>query len=277
LTNQIRWPLLNDVKPSDDARKGYVYVTDYDTVKPKYHLILKTLVGEKRMSYEADLEALKKAVMEGDAEASKKIAEKISSSTLDPVSVIEEKLVPAMKIVGEKFENGEYFLTQLMLAGEAMKAATKILTSKISQEMKDEFKRRKKGIAVTGTVSGDIHDIGKNLLVTLLEVNGFTVYDLGVDVDSMAFIEKAKEVNADIICVSALMTSSLPAQKEVIDFLVAQGLRDNFLIMVGGGLTSKEWAESIGADGWAPTAVEAVRVAEELMERRTHMKEKGAK
>jgi len=181
-----------------------------------------------------------------------------------------------MKIVGEKFESGEYFLTHLMLAGEAMKVATKILTSKISQEKRDELERRKKGIVVAGTVKGDIHDIGKNLLIALLEANGFTVYDLGVDVDSMAFIEKAKAVGADIICMSALLTSSIPAQKEVIDFLVAQGLRDKFLIMVGGGLTSKEWAESIGADGWAPTAVEAVRVAEKLIEqRRAHMKEGG--
>jgi corrinoid protein of di/trimethylamine methyltransferase len=223
-------------------------------------------VVKKEASHEATLAAFKRAIIEGDVEASKKFAEEISRAGLDPISVIETQLVPAMKVVGEKFESGEYFLTHLMLAGEAMKAATNILTSKVSQEMRDKLESRKKGTVVVGTVKGDIHDIGKNLVVSLLEANDFAVYDLGVDVDPMVFLEKAQEVSADIICLSALMTSTLPAQKEVMEFLVARGLRSKYLVMVGGGLTSKEWANSIGADGWAQTAVEAVRVAQQLVD-----------
>lgn len=217
------------------------------------------------MPYEAILEELKKAIINGDVEASKKFAEEILKVGLDPVLVISTELCPTMRIVGEKFESGEFFLPQLILAGEAMKSATRILTSKISQKTRDELERIKKGTVVIGTVSGDIHDIGKNMVIAMLETNDFVVHDLGVDVDSMKFLEKAREVNADIICLSALLTSTRPAQKEVIELLTAMGSRDKYIVMVGGGATSREWAESIGADGWAETAVEAVRVAEQLI------------
>jgi len=118
---------------------------------------------------------------------------------------------------------------------------------------------------VSGTVKGDIHELGKNILVALLRANGFEVYDLGVDVATSRFIEEAEKVNADIIALSALMSSTLGGQKDVIDYLKETGKRKRFVVMVGGGPTTKDWASEIGADGYAETATEAVKVALELV------------
>jgi methanogenic corrinoid protein MtbC1 len=149
------------------------------------------------------------------------------------------------------------------MAAEAMQAALSILLPKISKE-----KVMRKGLVVSGTVKGDIHDIGKNILVAMLRANGFEVYDLGVDVPTSKFIEEAEKVGADIITLSALMASTLGGQKDVIDYLKAMGKRDKFIIMVGGGPTTKEWADEIGADGYAETASEAVKLALELIEKK---------
>ena len=128
-----------------------------------------------------------------------------------------------------------------------------------------EEKIVKKGTVVSGTVKGDIHDIGKNILVALLRANGFDVYDLGVDVPTSKFIEEAQKVNADIITLSALMSSTIGGQQDVIDYLRETGKRDKFIVMVGGGPTTREWVEEIGADGWAETATEAIKLASELI------------
>jgi len=212
------------------------------------------------------VERLRQSIIDCDEEKAKEVANKILRVGMDPVKAVEEGISPAAKVVGERFEKGEYFLTHLMLAGEAMKSASEILMRGISEEKKEEMKSKRIGTAVVATVSGDIHDIGKNILVLLLTVNGFTVYDLGKDVDSMTIIEKAREVEADIIALSALMTTTMPAQKEVIDILKAMGIRNNFIVMVGGGSTTKEWAEEIGADEWAETAEKAVTLARKLIE-----------
>lgn len=214
------------------------------------------------------IEMLKGSIINCDEEKAKAAAEKILAAGIDPVRAVNEGISPAAKIVGEKFEKGEYFLTHLMLAGEAMKAATEILMSKISEEEKERITSKRVGSVVLATVSGDIHDIGKNIFGLLLSVNGFKVYDLGKDVDSMTIVEKARETNADIIALSALMTTTMPAQKEVIDLLKAMGIREKFIVMVGGGSTTKEWAEEIGADGWAETAEEAVSLAKQLIEKK---------
>ena len=181
---------------------------------------------------------------------------------------MERELLPAMKSVGEKFEKGEYFLTDLMSAADAMKAASRVLTSRIEQESKGKVTISKIGKVVIGTVSGDIHDIGKNIVTLLLEVNGFDTHDLGKDVDSMKFIERAAEVQADIIALSALMTTTKPAQKEVTDLLNEMKLRKKYIVMVGGAPTSNAWAEEIKADGWAETAEQGVRVAQRLIKGR---------
>jgi trimethylamine corrinoid protein len=221
------------------------------------------------MSREVMFEKLAEAVVNGDEETAKKVSEEIVKSGADRLEVIEKYLSPAMKRVGEKFEKGEYFLTNLMLSAEAMKSATRVLTADLDKEARGRLKGETKGIVVIGTVDGDIHDIGKNILSLLLQANGFEVHDLGRDVSTMNFVDKAQEVNASMIALSSLMTTTRPAQKDVVDLLKAMGLRNKYVVMVGGAPTTNEWAEEIGADGWAETAEEAVRVAEKIVKERT--------
>jgi len=215
------------------------------------------------MPNEVNFEKLVDAVVAGDEEAARKTSEEIVESGADPIKVIENYLSPAMKRVGERFESGEYFLTNLMLSAEAMKVATAILTAKLGKEARGKLKGEK-GVVVIGSVAGDIHDIGKNILSLLLQANSFEVHDLGRDVPAMTFVETAKEVNARIIALSSLMTTTRPAQKDVIDVLNGMGLRKRFLVIVGGAPTTKEWAEEIGADYWAETAEEGVRVIQAI-------------
>jgi len=215
------------------------------------------------MPDEVNFEKLVDAVVAGDEEAARKTSEAIVKSGADPIGVIERYLSPAMKRVGEKFESGEYFLTNLMLSAEAMKAATAILTASLGKEARGKL-RGEKGVVVIGSVAGDIHDIGKNILSLLLQANSFEVHDLGRDVPSMTFVEAAQQVNARIIALSSLMTTTRPAQKDVIDVLNGMGLRKRFLVIVGGAPTTKEWAEEIGADYWAETAEEGVKVIQAI-------------
>ncbi|MEM3641222.1 MAG: corrinoid protein [Candidatus Bathyarchaeia archaeon] len=212
---------------------------------------------------EEDFSELKEAIVTGDSNKAKECAYKVLKNGLDPINAIEKGLMKASKEVGEKFDKLEIFLPELMMAAEAMQAALNVLLPMIPKE-----KVPKKGVIVSGTVKGDIHDIGKNILVALLRANGFEVHDLGVDVPTLKFIEEAERVGADIITLSALMSSTLGGQKDVIDYLKASGKRDKFIIMVGGGPTTKEWAEEIGADGYAETASEAVKVALELIKKK---------
>jgi methanogenic corrinoid protein MtbC1 len=181
---------------------------------------------------------------------------------------MEKELFPAIMSVGEKFEKGEYFLTDLMSAADAMRAASRVLGGAIRAESKGKMMSAGIGKVVIGTVAGDIHDIGKNIVALLLEVNGFETVDLGKDVESMKFIERATEAEANIMALSALMTTTKPAQREVMDLVKEMGLRDKFLFMIGGAPTTSEWAEQIGADGWAETAEQGVKLAQELIKTR---------
>jgi len=212
-------------------------------------------------------EKLAEAVVNGDEDTAKKMAEEIAKSGANPLEVIEKYLSPAMKRVGEKFEKGEYFLTNLMLSAEAMKAATGVLTANLDKDAKGKLKSEK-GVVVIGSVAGDIHDIGKNILSLLLQANGIEVHDLGRDVPSMSFVEKARDANAGVIALSALMSTTRPGQKDVIDVLEGMGLRNRFSVIVGGGSTTKEWAEEIGADYWAETAEEGVKVIQTIIKER---------
>ena len=220
------------------------------------------------MSLETLNERLKEFVISGKEEDAEKTAIEILKAGADPLEVVEKTLSSAMKLVGEKFERGEYFVPELLCAAAATEVAVRVLTGEMKEESKEKLKARKIGKVIIGTVSGDIHDIGKNILALLLEANGFDIYDLGRDVDSMKFIEKGTEVQADIIALSALMTTTRPAQKEVIEFLNEMGLRGEYIVMVGGAPTSKEWADQIGADGWAETAEQGVRLAQTLIRKR---------
>jgi len=212
------------------------------------------------LSKEELFKKLSEAVIACDSQAVVEAAKQVIEKGIDPVEAIEKGLSKGAITVGEKFDKMEIFLTGLMMAADAMKAGMGILLPQISKE-----KIVKKGTVVSGTVKGDIHDIGKNILIALLRANGFDVYDLGADVPTSKFIEEAEKVNADIITLSALMSSTIGGQKDVIDYLKETGKREKFIVMVGGGPTTREWVEEIGADGWAETATEAIKLASELI------------
>jgi corrinoid protein of di/trimethylamine methyltransferase len=179
-----------------------------------------------------------------------------------PLEIIENGLLPGLNTIGEQFENEEIFLPELMQSAMIVQAAMEILHPEIK---KTGATLKKKGVVVLGTVKGDVHSIGKNILKLLMETSGFDVYDLGVDVDPFALIRKADEVNADIIALSALLTTTLVGQKDVIEALEEQGTRDKYKVMVGGGAVTQEWADKITADGYAENAYGAVEKASELV------------
>jgi corrinoid protein of di/trimethylamine methyltransferase len=215
----------------------------------------------------SEFKKLSEAIIAGDREAAIKVANEIVEKGLDAVEAIEKGLMVGAKEVGEKFDRLEIFLPELMMSADAMQAALNVLLPQIPKG-----KIPRKGIVVCGTVKGDIHDIGKNVFAAMLRANGFEVYDLGIDVPASKFIEEAEKVGADIIALSALMTSTMGEQKDVIDYLKAMGKRDKFIVMVGGGPVTRQWAEEIGADGYGETASEGVNVALKLIEERRRVK-----
>jgi corrinoid protein of di/trimethylamine methyltransferase len=206
------------------------------------------------------LDALKAAIIaldEGEAVAA---AEKVVATGIDPQLAIRYAIAAAAVTVGEKFDCGEYFLPQLVISGDLMDVVTKILEKNIPTA-----NLQKKKIIIIGTVQADVHSVGKNLVSTMLKAGGFQVVDLGVDVPSATFIEKAKDMNADMIALSSLLTTTMPYQREVIDDLASMGIRDRFKVMIGGGPVTKEYAHKIGADAYGRDAIEAVDVAKKLL------------
>lgn len=209
------------------------------------------------------LKELRDAIADLDAEAAVAAAKRAVEKGVDPIVAIEHGLALGMQEVGDKFETGEYFLSHLMMAGEAMNAALKVL--RIEPQAMGTLK---KGTVVIGTVKGDIHSIGKDIVASLLRARGFEVHDLGVDVPTSQFLEAAENFGADIIMASALMTTTLPGQKELINFLEQRKAREKFIVLIGGGATTQQWAEEIRADGWAKSALKAVELAIKLLEKR---------
>src|SRR5271157_3254280 len=202
------------------------------------------------------------SIIDGDSDAAVALAEQSVSSGLDPLQAISEGFVVGVNKVGESFAAGQAFLPELVMAGEAMKAAVATL----EPEMKKRGAERKMlGKVVLATVEGDIHEIGKTLVGTMLSSSGFEVFDLGVDASPDKIIGKALEVNADIIGMSALLTTTMVKQREVIETLEKEGLRGRFKVMVGGAPVTRDWFKSIKADGYSEDAVGAVRVAKQLM------------
>ena len=208
---------------------------------------------------------LSEAVVNGDQTSIKTFAEEALKAGIDPLDAIENGLSSGMKIVGNRFMNGELFLPEMLMAADAFNAAMEVFKPAIRAGKKQ---LKSSGKVVLATVKGDIHAIGKNIVATVLETNGFEVVDLGVDQPSLEIIEQAKKNSADIIALSALMTTTMPGQKEVIDMLTELGLRERFLVVVGGGPVNREWAEEIGADGYGENAFEAVEVMSKIMSRR---------
>ncbi|KUO42453.1 MAG: hypothetical protein APU95_00710 [Hadesarchaea archaeon YNP_N21] len=209
------------------------------------------------------LEKLANAVITGDVDEARKVAEEALKANVDPLEAIKNGLAKGMDVIGKKFHNFEVFLPEVMLAADAMKAGIEILRPYLSAE---SAAKMSKGKVVIGTVFGDIHDIGKNLVAAMLEAAGFEVYDLGTDCPSTKFVEKAEEVKADIIAMSSLMVTSMFYQKEVVDFLKDAGEREKYWVMVGGGPVTPEWAKEIGAEGYGRFADDAVEVAKTLIE-----------
>jgi corrinoid protein of di/trimethylamine methyltransferase len=211
------------------------------------------------------IENLKQAIIDGDQDSARLISEELLGEGLDPLMTIEECVYPAVSVVGERFEKGEYFLTELILSAEAMKSAVAVLMNKIDGGNTGQG-LGKKGTILLGTVKGDVHEIGKNLVATMLRVNGFDVHDIGKDVPNTEFFEQAKAVKADIIGLSALMTNTMQNQREVINYFKEKKIK-SFRIVVGGAPTSQDWANEIGADGWAPDAPSSVALAERVLKK----------
>lgn len=212
------------------------------------------------MSKEELLKQAAQAVVDADHDAAVAVAKKAIEEGVDPIEMINQGFSEGMAQVGELFDTGEMFLPELIIASDAMVAAVNILETAMPGEGREE----KLGVVVLGTIEGDVHDIGKGIMATMLRVYGFEVHDLGRDVPIKSFVEKAKEVNADIVGSSALMTTTQVGQKTLEQALKDAGLRDRVKTMVGGAVVTQRWADKIGSDLYAENATEAVIKMKEL-------------
>jgi len=217
------------------------------------------------MGRERILASLATAVIEGDEDLARENAQQALQAQMDPLEAVDEGLAKGMAVVGERFEGGEAYLPDLLMAAEAFKAAMDVLQPEIEAQQKH---LAKKGTVLIGTVKGDLHNIGKNIVSTVLGTNGFEVVDIGVDNSALTFIEQAEKARVDVIALSSLMTTTMPAQREVIEVLQEMNLRDKYLVIVGGGPVTQVWADDVGADGYGESAVQAVELVEQLLERR---------
>ncbi|HEY4691457.1 MAG TPA: corrinoid protein [Anaerolineae bacterium] len=206
--------------------------------------------------------AMRQAIVDGDAEQAEALARQSLEQNIDPLAAINQGYVQGIDYVGEQFGAGEMFLPDLMLAAEAMQKALAVLEPEMARR---GTQRQVLGKVVIGTVKGDIHEIGKNLVATMLSAGGFQVYDLGVDVPYATFAEKAREVGADIVGVSALLTTTMTGQRSVIEALDEMGLRPRVKVLVGGAPVTRGWATEIGADGYSEDAMGAVALAKKLV------------
>jgi len=204
---------------------------------------------------------LTKAVLEGDFDAVPTLCREATDAGLEPMAIINEGMAPGARQAGIKFSNGEYFLPQLVLAGEAMNAGLEVLLPLITTEAQAQAK----GTIVIGSVEGDVHDIGKNIVAALLVANGFKVADLGIDVSAAEFIDKVKSENADIVAMGSYMSTTLPQMTAVMEALKEANLREQVKVMVGGAAVSQAFADKIGADDYGEDAAQAVEKAIELM------------
>jgi len=206
--------------------------------------------------------AMAQSIIDGEAEVAEKLATQAVEMGIDPLVAINQGFVLGINHVGDEFSCGNAFLPELVMAGEAMKSAVSALEPEMARRGTE---RQVLGKVVLATIQGDIHDIGKTLVGTMLSAAGFQVYDMGVDVPVTTLIEKAREVNADIVGVSALLTTTMVRQRDVVEALEDVGLRPKVKVMVGGAPVTGEWVKEIGADGYSEDAIGAVQVAKNLL------------
>ena len=206
--------------------------------------------------------AMRQSVIDGDPDAAMDLATEALAAGVDPIAAIDEGYVPGIRLVGEQFRSGEMFLPDMMAAAVAMQKAIAILEPEMVAR---SVQREVLGRVVIGTVKGDIHEIGKNLVGMMLMANGFEVHDLGVNVTPEQFVEKVREVDANVVGMSALLTTTMVGQRAVIQALSDAGLRDGVKVIIGGAPVTRTWADEIGADGYSEDAAGAVTLTLALL------------
>jgi len=208
----------------------------------------------------ADLQALAETVIGGNKEEAERLTQEAVGEGVDPASIVNDGLIAGMGVVGEKFKNNEFYVPEVLIAARAMHAAMDVVKPLLS-----EAGIEPRGIVAIGTVKGDLHDIGKNLVSMMLEGGGYEVIDLEVDVAPEKFVEVVNEGNAQVIALSALLTTTMPSMKDTIDALEEAGVRDSVKVVIGGAPVTQNYADEIGADGYAPDAASAVDKVADLL------------
>ena len=208
----------------------------------------------------AEIHEISEFLQKGRAKNVKALVQEAIDEGKDPKEILNDGLLAGMMVIGEKFKNNEVFVPEVLVAARALNAGLAILEPKLIEVGNEPV-----GKVVIGTVKGDLHDIGKNLVAMMMKGVGFEVIDVGVDVEPAAFIDKAEETGANIICMSALLTTTMPSMQAVIDELSSRGLRDKYIVMVGGAPVNQSFADQIGADYYTPDAATAAEVAREAV------------
>ncbi len=212
---------------------------------------------------EAIVQEISEFLQKGRAKNVKALVQQALDEGVNPKEILNDGLLSGMMIVGEKFKNNQVFVPEVLVTARAMSAGIAILEPKLVEVGNEPV-----GKAVIGTVKGDLHDIGKNLVIMMLKGAGFEIYDIGVDVEATAFADKAEEVGADIIGMSALLTTTMPNMQEVMDVLKERGIRDKYIVMIGGAPVNESFAEQIGADYYTPDAASCAEVAKQAMQKK---------
>lgn len=209
------------------------------------------------------IQEISEFLQKGRAKNVKNLVQQALDEGIDPKEILNEGLLSGMMTIGEKFKNNEVFVPEVLVAARAMNAGISILEPELVKVGNEPV-----GKVVIGTVKGDLHDIGKNLVSMMIKGAGFEIYDIGVDAEADAFIDKAEEVGADIICMSALLTTTMPSMKVVMDRLEERGLRDKYIVMIGGAPVNQSFADQIGADYYTEDATSAAEVAKAAMNKK---------
>ena len=207
------------------------------------------------------IQEISEYLQKGRAKNVKQLVQQALDENMDPKAILNDGLLSGMMLIGAKFKNNEVFVPEVLVAARAMNVGLSVLEPKLIEVGNEPV-----GKAVIGTDQGDLHDIGKNLVVMMLKGAGFEIYDLGVDVETSVYIDKAEEVGADIICMSALLTTTMPKMQDCIEQLQERGLRDKYIVMIGGAPVNESFCEQIGADYYTPDAASCAEVAKKVVQ-----------